>query len=139
MEFTRENEQKFFLTSVHYHLQYNGLMAFIKNLIQQYPEVSPKQIGFEILETSAFEDSTATSNLIKELLNYGFLFAIDDFGTGYSSLSFLKHLHVDYIKVDQSFVFEMLTNADDMAIVKSVIALSKVFQAKSNCRRCRDT
>jgi EAL domain-containing protein (putative c-di-GMP-specific phosphodiesterase class I) len=102
-------------------------MSFIKDLIIEYPEVSPSQIGFEILETSAFEDSNATAKLINELRAYGFIFAIDDFGTGYSSLTFLKHLHVDYIKIDQSFIFDMLSNTDDMAIVKSIIALSKVF------------
>jgi diguanylate cyclase (GGDEF)-like protein/PAS domain S-box-containing protein len=110
-----------------YHLQSNNLMSFIKDLIKEYPEVSPSQIGFEILETSAFEDSNATAKLINELRAYGFIFAIDDFGTGYSSLTFLKHLHVDYIKIDQSFIFDMLSNTDDMAIVKSIIALSKVF------------
>jgi len=110
-----------------YHLQSNNLMSFIKDLIKEYPEVSPSQIGFEILETSAFEDSNATAKLINELRAYGFIFAIDDFGTGYSSLTFLKHLHVDFIKIDQSFIFDMLSNTDDMAIVKSIIALSKVF------------
>ncbi len=119
-----------FLNIGAYHLQSKTLMPFIKELIQQYPEVSPHQIGFEILETSAFEDSIATSQLINELRSYGFLFAIDDFGTGYSSLNFLKHLQVDFIKIDQSFVFDMLSNMDDMAIVKSIIALSNVFNRK---------
>jgi len=119
-----------FLNIGAFHLQRKNLMPFIKELIQEYPEVSPNQIGFEILETNAFEDPHATAKLINELRSYGFLFAIDDFGTGYSSLSFLKHLQVDYIKIDQSFVFDMLKNSDDMAIVKSVIALSNVFNRK---------
>jgi diguanylate cyclase (GGDEF)-like protein/PAS domain S-box-containing protein len=123
-------KHRIFINIGAYHLQSNNLMSFIKDLIKEFPEVSPTQIGFEILETSAFEDSLATSQLINELRAYGFMFAIDDFGTGYSSLTFLKHLEVDFIKIDQSFIFDMLTNSDDMAIVKSVLALSKVFNRK---------
>jgi diguanylate cyclase (GGDEF)-like protein len=123
-------QDQIFINIGAYHLQSKNLMAFIKDLIKEFPEVSPSQIGFEILETSAFEDSLATSQLINELRAYGFMFAIDDFGTGYSSLTFLKHLQVDFIKIDQSFIFDMLTNPDDMAIVKSVLALSKVFNRK---------
>jgi EAL domain-containing protein (putative c-di-GMP-specific phosphodiesterase class I) len=55
-------------------------------------------------------------------------FALDDFGTGYSSLTYLKHLPVQTIKIDQSFVRNMLGDADDLAILQGVISLARAFK-----------
>jgi hypothetical protein len=63
-----------------------------------------------------------------ELNKLGVKFALDDFGTGYSSLTHLKELSVDTIKIDRSFINDMLYNTQDMAIVNAIISLSKVFQ-----------
>jgi len=57
----------------------------------------------------------------------GVRFALDDFGTGYSSLAFLKRLPAEQIKIDQSFVRDMLVNAEDLTIVKGVIGLARAF------------
>jgi len=87
-----------------------------------------KFIEFEIVESGALESFNHTNTTIKELKAIGINFALDDFGTGYSSLTHLRELHINTIKIDKSFVFEMLQNSQDMAIVNAIISLSKVFQ-----------
>lgn len=87
-----------------------------------------KLIEFEITENSALESINHTNETIKDLNKLGVRFALDDFGTGYSSLTHLKELNIDTIKIDRSFINDMLYNTQDMAIVNAIISLSKVFQ-----------
>ena len=87
-----------------------------------------KNIEFEITESSALESINHTNEVIAGLKQLGITIALDDFGTGYSSLTHLKELHVDCIKIDKSFVMDMLYNSQDMSIVNAIISLSKVFQ-----------
>jgi diguanylate cyclase (GGDEF)-like protein/PAS domain S-box-containing protein len=84
-------------------------------------------LEFEILETAAVEHLHNSNNVIKECKELGITFALDDFGTGYSSLMHLKDLAVNTIKIDKSFVQEMLENPQSMAIVKSIIGLANAF------------
>lgn len=93
----------------------------------KYPAVSNTLLQLEILETAALElnHSIAVIQTVKSKL--GLTFALDDFGTGYSTLTYLKELPVSTLKIDQSFVKNMVSDIGDKAIVEGVIALAKVF------------
>ena len=70
------------------------------------------------------KDIDETIEKMKSLKSIGLSFAIDDFGTGYSSLTYLKNLPIDILKIDKSFVLELVHNANDAAIVKTIIAMA---------------
>lgn len=103
---------------------------FIANTFKAFPGVKPSQIQFEVVETSAIANIELISTLMKKFNEIGISFALDDFGTGYSSLSHLRSLPIHTLKIDQSFVLDMLHNKEDFSIVQSVIALSKAFNCK---------
>ena len=87
--------------------------------------VDPRFVEVEITETSMLFDLGVTKNVIADLKHRGMRIAIDDFGTGFSSLSHLQQLDVDTLKIDQSFVRDMLHDAGDAAITTSVISLAR--------------
>ena len=81
-----------------------------------------------MLETSALSDIEQVSQVIEECAHIGVKFALDDFGTGYSSLTYLKRLRVATLKIDQSFVRDMLDDPDDLAILEGIIGLAVAFK-----------
>ncbi|MDX2218709.1 MAG: PAS domain-containing protein [Burkholderiales bacterium] len=85
-------------------------------------------IELEVTETSLLQDAEVAGRMLAELRGMGVRVAIDDFGTGYSSLSHLKRFPIDTLKVDRSFVTDILEDADDAAIVSAVIALGQALQ-----------
>jgi EAL domain-containing protein (putative c-di-GMP-specific phosphodiesterase class I) len=85
--------------------------------------VRPQRIVFEITESAVMRETRAVIATMERLRRHGFRFSIDDFGTGYSSLAQFKHLPVDEIKIDRSFVAELRPGADDAAIVRSTVEL----------------
>lgn len=99
-------------------------------LLTEFPEVKPDRIEFEITETAAIEDISGVANTINSCKQLGVSFALDDFGVGYSSLTYLRRLPVETIKIDQSFVRDMLQDVDDLAVVAGVISLSRDFKRK---------
>lgn len=85
-------------------------------------------VELEITESSVMHDQDQTDDLLSELRCLGVSLALDDFGVGYSSLSRLRTLPVDKLKIDQSFVRNQLTDTQDAAIVRSIIALGSSMQ-----------
>lgn len=84
-------------------------------------------LELEILETAALEDLDRVKRLINECKALGVTTALDDFGTGYSSMTYFRRLPVNTVKIDQSFVRDMLDNSDDLAIVQGILGLTKAF------------
>jgi diguanylate cyclase (GGDEF)-like protein/PAS domain S-box-containing protein len=97
-------------------------------LLSAHPEVDPDWLELEILETSALNDISKVSTTMQTCNELGVRFALDDFGTGYSSLTYLRNLPAQLIKIDQSFIRDMLEDPEDYAIVKGVIGLAKAFR-----------
>jgi diguanylate cyclase (GGDEF)-like protein/PAS domain S-box-containing protein len=97
-------------------------------LLAAHPNVEPHYLELEVLETSAFDDVHHISTTMNDCMALGVNFALDDFGTGYSSLTYLRRLPANVIKIDQTFVRDMLIDPDDFAIVEGVIALAKSFR-----------
>ncbi|MDD5387936.1 MAG: EAL domain-containing protein [Gallionellaceae bacterium] len=110
-----------------HHIQRPDFLEKLMACLAAYPDVSPRQLELEILETAALEELAHVSEVIRTCQKLGSDFALDDFGTGYSSLTYLKHLPVHTLKIDQSFVRDMLRDPDDLAIVEGVIALAEAF------------
>lgn len=110
-----------------YQLQHANFTERLGELLSRHPQTPPKWLELEILETSALNDLSEIANVIKDCTELGVSFALDDFGTGYSSLTYLKHLRVGMLKIDQSFVRDMMDDPEDRAIVDGVIRLSNAF------------
>ncbi|SEF40587.1 putative bifunctional diguanylate cyclase/phosphodiesterase [Billgrantia desiderata] len=88
----------------------------------------PHRLKLELTESSLLDDVEAGIDKMRRLKRLGIRFALDDFGTGYSSLQYLKQLPLDQIKIDQSFVNDLLLSGDDMAIVRTIIAMGVSLQ-----------
>jgi diguanylate cyclase (GGDEF)-like protein/PAS domain S-box-containing protein len=108
-------------------LQSDDFSTRLAELLAAFPEVAPSALELEVLETSAIGDLLQVSETMDTCIGLGVSFALDDFGTGYSSLSYLKRLPASLIKIDQTFVCDMLIDSDDLAIVESVVVLAKSF------------
>ena len=109
-------------------LQHGNFMERLQAILGKHPHVNPASLELEVLETSALEDMAQVSQVIEGCSRIGVTFALDDFGTGYSSLTYLKQLRVAMLKIDQSFVRDMLEDPDDLAILQGVIGLAVAFK-----------
>lgn len=99
------------------------------SVVQQY-QIPPEQITLEITENVLIKDFDTVIKLLQKLKDLGFMISVDDFGTGYSSLRYLKTLPIDELKIDQSFVREIHTNANDRAIAETIISMARHLSLK---------
>jgi len=86
-----------------------------------------KYLELEITETALMDNIEAINEMFQELRSHGIKIAIDDFGTGYSSLSHLKYLNIDSLKIDRSFVRDVIDDPKDAAVVGAIIAMAKLM------------
>ncbi len=98
--------------------------------ILQDTGLDPAYLELELTESVAMEDAETTIKIFSELKHMGIRISIDDFGTGYSSLSYLKRFPIDKLKIDRSFVKDIVSDSDDEAIVKAVIAVAHSLKLK---------
>jgi diguanylate cyclase (GGDEF)-like protein len=105
-------------------LHHSELSKLVTNLMQRY-KLPPHSLELEVTETGLMEDISAAAGHLNNLKKAGVLIAIDDFGTGYSSLSYLRGLPLDKIKIDKSFVLDVLVDEDDATIVRAIIQLGR--------------
>ncbi|MBA6306966.1 EAL domain-containing protein [Colwellia sp. MB3u-70] len=95
----------------------------VKTTLQEY-EISPAQLKLELTESILVESISHIITKMNVLSKIGVLFSLDDFGTGYSSLQYLKKLPLNQLKIDQSFVRDLATDANDKAIVRTIITMA---------------
>lgn len=98
--------------------------------LARYPSVAPSSLELEVLETAAISDIKLAANTLTQCRLFGVLISLDDFGTGYSSLTYFRQLPVQILKIDQSFVRDMLDDPNDLGIVESVVWMAQMFNRK---------
>ena len=111
-----------------HHLQSDSFFANLEATLAKYRAVDSAYLQLEILESSALSDLQTISHIIKTCQEaFGVSVALDDFGTGYSSLTHLRSLTANTIKIDQSFVRDMLDDPNDYTIIDGIIGLADSF------------
>ena len=107
-------------------------LELAKNIIEQIDATGAlhEWIEIEITESALMKSPQVAVNVMTQLVDAGILIAIDDFGTGYSSLSYLKNIPATYIKIDQSFIRNLLASPEDQAVVRAIVAMAHALGKK---------
>jgi EAL domain-containing protein (putative c-di-GMP-specific phosphodiesterase class I) len=106
--------------------QRQDLRDVVKSKLEAY-RIEPAMLHIEITETVIVSARERAVELLTELRSLGVRLALDDFGTGYSSLSYLKNFPIDTLKIDRSFVAEMLTDHTTASIIEAIISMTRVL------------
>lgn len=105
------------------------LLALIKREIAA-SGIDPTRIVFEITETAVFHNLELVQQFVREVKQLGCRFALDDFGVGFSSFYYIKQLDIDYLKIDGSFIRNLLDSANDRVFVQAMVEISRVYGMK---------
>ncbi|WP_460139841.1 putative bifunctional diguanylate cyclase/phosphodiesterase [Pseudomonas sp. S2_E01] len=109
------------------HFQRADFVDRLDQLLARHAHVPPQRLDLEIVESVAVENIQHVSACLQACQALGVQFSLGDFGTGYSSLSYLKRLRTQTIKIDRSFIRDILHDHDDLALTKAVIGLARAF------------
>jgi len=105
----------------------SSLLDTVRRTLEKHA-LDPRHLTLEVTETTAMKDVEASLQILHGLTDMGVNISIDDFGTGYSSLLYLKRMPATELKIDRAFVRDLEDNAEDAAIVSSIIALGRSLQ-----------
>ena len=109
------------------HFQRADFVERLESALARHARVAPQRLDLEIVESVAIENIQHVGDCLRACQALGVQFSLGDFGTGYSSLSYLKRLHTQTIKIDRSFVRDILHDGDDLALTTAVIGLARAF------------
>ena len=109
-------------------VQHEGFVSELRSRLESHRRLASDALSLEILESEALGDLDAVANVMERCDDLGVRFALDDFGTGYSSLTYFRRLPAQVLKIDQTFVRDMLRSKDDRNIVEGVVGLARAFQ-----------
>jgi diguanylate cyclase (GGDEF)-like protein len=112
------------------HIQRADFVERLETVLQAHAGVDPRTLELEILETTALKDLDEITERLRRCLRLGVHFSLDDFGTGYSSLTYLRQLPVAKVKIDRSFVYHMLGNTEDQALVEGIVGMAHTLGLK---------
>jgi diguanylate cyclase (GGDEF)-like protein/PAS domain S-box-containing protein len=112
------------------HLLHPEFVTRLADHLAAFPQLNPRSLELEILETAALEDVSHVSRVISKCREMGIDFSLDDFGTGYSSLLYLKRLPAKTLKIDQSFVRDMLDTPEGADAIAGILSLATAFKRK---------
>jgi len=108
------------------HLRSDNLMNLLNNIPKQYG-IEPEMLCIEITEHAILEESATVKNNMQAIKKAGFGISLDDFGTGHSSLLYLKRWAVDEVKIERTFVNDLVSSDEDRAIVRAMVALAEAL------------
>jgi diguanylate cyclase (GGDEF)-like protein len=111
-----------------FELQQPDFVSRLHARLAAHPRVKPSHLELEVLETSALQNVVLSSQVLAACREAGVQISVDDFGTGYSSLVYLKRLPANVLKIDQSFVRDMVDELENLTILKGVLGLAEAFR-----------
>lgn len=113
----------------HQFTNHSELTDQIKNTLNKY-KLPSKHLKIEVIETGLMKDIHSAMSVLSDLSNRGIEIALDDFGTGYSSLTYLRRFPINILKIDKSFIDNIVTDRNDQVLVKAIMAMSKDMDIK---------
>ena len=110
--------------------QQQDIVKLVRKVLQE-TGIPPTSLHLELTESVILQNSDVVIETLRQLKSFGVILAMDDFGTGYSSLGYLKRFPIDIIKIDQSFILDMIANPDAASIIRAILAMAQSLNMKT--------